>query len=149
MILDMLSNCPRYYAFNNGLKKGFDFLARADVADLEDGRYEIEGDRVYAIIQRTTGRSQQDGQLEAHRRYTDIQFIINGDESMGWSPLQEVKDSSLGYDEKNDLEFFAGTPSSVVRVAPGSFAIFTPSDAHLPCIGEGAIHKVVVKVLAE
>ena len=70
---------------------------------------------------------------------------MSGDESMGWSPRSALP-ASGNYDPDKDLEFFDGEPQSVVRVPPGSFAVFLPSDAHLPLIGTGPIHKVVVKV---
>jgi beta-galactosidase beta subunit len=64
---------------------------------------------------------------------------------MGWHPVKGLK-SAVAYDETLDLEFFEGRPESIVRVPPGSFAVFLTTDAHLPLIGDGPIHKVVVKV---
>jgi YhcH/YjgK/YiaL family protein len=129
----------------NGLSEGFGFLDQANLAELENGRYEIAGDRVFAIVDRTHGRNVEDGELEAHREYIDIQYVIRGTESMGWSP-REGLENSVEYDATKDLEFFAGSPESIVSVPPGFFALFLPSDAHLPLIGDGPIHKVVVKV---
>jgi len=64
---------------------------------------------------------------------------------MGWTPRTDLPPSGH-YDAEKDLEFFEGEPKSVIRVPAGSYAIFLPSDAHLPCIGTGQIHKVVVKI---
>lgn len=90
----------------------------------------------------------EEGKLEGHRKYIDIQYVISGDESMGWSPRSDVAPSE-NYDAEKDLEFFEGSPESIVQVPPGSFAVFLPTDAHLPCIGKGPIHKVVVKVAVD
>ncbi|MEN8254649.1 MAG: YhcH/YjgK/YiaL family protein [Verrucomicrobiota bacterium] len=64
---------------------------------------------------------------------------------MGWAPREGLV-NSIEYDAGKDLEFFEGAPESIVCVPPGSFAVFLPSDAHLPLIGSDPIHKVVVKV---
>ncbi len=97
------------------------------------------------MISHDQGRTVSDGELEAHRKYLDIQFVISGNESMGWKNREGLV-NSMEYDEERDLEFFKGEPGSIMRVPPGSFIVFLPSDAHLPLIGKGEIHKVVVKV---
>lgn len=148
MILDTLENAARYSAFKPGLSEGFGFLDQPGVAELEPGRYEISDDLVFAIIEKNDGRKLEDGSLEAHRKYIDIQYIISGDESMGWSPRSELT-GSTGYDEERDLEFFSDPVQSVVKVPEGSFAIFLPTDAHLPGIGNGPIHKIVIKVAVD
>lgn len=148
MILDTLENAARYTSFKPGLSEGFGFLDHPGIAELEPGRYEIAEDLVYAIVEKNEGRKVEDGKLEAHRKYIDIQYIISGDESMGWSPRSELIGSE-GYDEERDLEFYTDKPQSLVKVPEGSFAIFLPTDAHLPGIGSGPIHKIVVKIAVD
>jgi YhcH/YjgK/YiaL family protein len=145
MILDTLSNAAKYTGLKMGISEAFGFLDQPGLADLPDGTYEITGDRIFAIISHETGRRVTDGELEAHRKYTDIQYVISGDESMGWKSREGLV-HTVDYDEEKDLEFFEGEPDAIVRVPPGSFAVFLPADAHLPLIGDGPIHKVVVKV---
>ena len=50
MILDSLDNADVYHSLNSGFEQAFDFLRRPDLANLEDGTYEIEGKRVYALL---------------------------------------------------------------------------------------------------
>jgi YhcH/YjgK/YiaL family protein len=145
MILDTLEHADLYTALNPGLQAGFDFLRRADLAELPDGKYEIDGDRVFAVPAHVDARREEDGQLEGHKKYIDIQYIISGNESIGWKDADGLP-VSVEYDEEKDLMFFEGKSDSVFRFPPGSFAIFFPGDAHLPLIGSGEIHKVVVKV---
>ena len=145
MILDTLENAAKYAGLRTGLSEGFGFLAQPNVTELDSGKYEINGDLVFAIVERNQGRTVSEGQLEAHRNYLDIQYIVSGDESMGWSPLSDLSPAE-GYDEARDLEFFDEAPQSIVKVPPGSFTIFLPTDAHLPGVGEGPIHKIVIKV---
>jgi YhcH/YjgK/YiaL family protein len=145
MILDTLENAAKYAGLRDGLSEGFGFLDQPGVTELAPGKYEISDGLVYAIVEKNDGRKVEDGKLEAHRNYLDIQYIVSGDESMGWSPLADLTGSE-GYDEKRDLEFFTDDPQSIVKVPPGSFTIFLPADAHLPGIGNGPIHKIVIKV---
>ena len=145
MILDTLDNAAKYAGLKDGLSEAFGFLDQPGLAELPDGKYEIAGDRVYAIVAHENGRAVEEGELEAHRKYIDIQYIIHGDESMGWKNREGLV-NSVDYDAERDLEFFEGEPDSIVRVPPGTFTIFLPTDTHLPLIGNGPIHKVVVKV---
>ena len=145
MILDRLDNAAKYTGLKPGISEAFGFLDQPGLENLPDGKYEISGDRVYAIITRTNGRKVDEGELEAHRKYIDIQYVVSGDESMGWKPREGLV-PSMEYDEERDLEFLEGRPDSILQVPPGSFTVFLPTDAHQPLIGSGPIHKVVVKV---
>lgn len=145
MILDTLKNAARYAGLRLGCSEAFGFLDQPGLVELPDGKYEIAGNRVYAIVERRPGRLVSEGRLEGHRKYIDVQYVVSGEESMGWSP-REGLETAVEYDEARDLEFFAGKPESMVRVPPGSFAVFLPTDAHLPLVGDGPIHKVVVKI---
>ena len=145
MILDRLDNAAKYAGLKIGMAEAFGFLDQPRLENISDGKYEIAGERVFAIITRTNGRKVDEGELEAHRKYIDIQYVISGDESMGWKAREGLV-NSMDYDAERDLEFLEGAPDSIVQVPPGSFTVFLPTDAHLPLIGEGSIHKVVVKV---
>jgi biofilm protein TabA len=145
MILDTLENAAKYAGLKFGISEAFGFLDQPGLEELPDGKHNIIGDRVFAMISHDQGRAISDGQLEGHRKYIDIQYVISGDESMGWSARAGLVDS-VEYDEEKDLEFFEGEPESIARVPPGCFAVFLPTDAHFPLIGKGPIHKVVVKV---
>ncbi|OQY39136.1 MAG: hypothetical protein B6226_02415, partial [Candidatus Cloacimonetes bacterium 4572_65] len=53
MILDNLENSVRYNDLHQGFKKAFDFLKREDLTTLPSGKIELDGDKVFAIIDRT------------------------------------------------------------------------------------------------
>lgn len=145
MILDQLDHAAKYTGLKEGLSEAFGFLGQPGLAELPDGKYEIAGDRIYAIVARTAGRPIEESALESHRKFIDVQYVISGDESMGWKSREGLI-NSIEYDEGKDLEFLDGEPDSIVRVPPGSFTVFLPTDAHQPLIGNGPIHKVVVKI---
>ena len=116
------------------------------MAHLSDGRHEIDGDNVFALVARGQGRGPLDSPLEFHRRYLDIQYVVSGQEAIGWLPTQQCVDVKCEYLPDQDIGFFLDRPKSWIAVAPGNFAVFFPSDAHAPLGGSGPFHKVVVKV---
>lgn len=148
MILDTLSNSAYYESAHPLFVKAFEFLRSAPIGTMESGRYEIDGDLVYAMIQTPEGRSRGSVKLECHRKYIDLQFVVSGNEVMGWSPLSGLG-HSLGFDEKSDCGFYKDSAQSWFDVRPGCFAVFFPGDAHAPCCGTGICRKVVIKIAVQ
>jgi YhcH/YjgK/YiaL family protein len=147
MILDVLENAHRYLALNKGFVKAIEFLLCPDLKELPVGKYEIDGDRVYATVSKDPGRKKEDALLETHEKYIDIQLVVAGTDDMGWKPKLSCKQPSGEYDQKRDVQFFADDPEVWLATKSGSFAIFFPEDAHMPLISSGQLHKVVVKVV--
>jgi YhcH/YjgK/YiaL family protein len=146
MILDALTNADRHAGLHPGFAAAFDFLRRADIAALPVGRREVLEGRVFAIVGKDQGKGRANDRLEAHRKYIDIQFVVSGDEWIGWQDLAACGETGLGYSAEKEIEFYTAAPAKWFRVQPGSFAIFFPEDAHAPLAGEGPVHKVVMKV---
>jgi biofilm protein TabA len=146
MILDVLENAYRYLALNNGFAKAIEFLLLPNLKELPVGKYEIDGDSVYATLSKDIGRRKEDTLLETHEKYIDIQLVLAGTDNMGWKPKSSCKQPAGEYDQKRDLQLFADEPEAWLSTASGSFAIFFPEDAHMPLISSGQLHKVVVKV---
>ncbi len=146
MILDSLDQSDLYAPLHPLFAKAFAFLRDTDLAALPLGRQEIDGEAVFAIVARDPGRSRQDAPLEAHRKYIDIQVVLAGTDEMGWKSRSRCTSPGAAYDAEADIEFFRDPPDAWAAVGAGQFAIFFPADAHAPLVGEGEIHKVVVKV---
>lgn len=146
MVLDVLANARRYAPLHPAFARAFAFLASVDLGALPMGRNEIDGEAMFVILDRKDGRGHEGAQLEAHRRYIDIQYTISGQEEIGWSPLASCESPDEAFDDERDVGLFDDTPSAWLRVPPGSFAIFFPEDAHAPLAGRGALVKAVVKI---
>ena len=146
MILDVLGNAHHYLALNKGFAKAIEFLLRPDLNELSVDNYEIDGDRVYAMVAKDPGRKKEDALLETHEKYIDIQLVLAGTDDMGWKPKSSCKQPSGEYDKESDVQFFADEPAVWLSTQRGGFAIFFPEDAHMPLISSGQLHKVVVKV---
>jgi YhcH/YjgK/YiaL family protein len=88
MIVSTLSTCERYYALGEGFKRAFEFLRNNDIRNMEPGRYDIDGDKVYVFVQEYVSKTIDNCGLEAHRRYADIQYVAEGFEYFGYVSLE-------------------------------------------------------------
>lgn len=146
MILDVLESAEKYTSLNPHFTAAFDFLHRADLADLFEGRNTVDGDNAYAVVIKGPGRKPEEGQLETHDKYIDIQYVVSGIDTMGWKARKDLGPANGASDERNDVAFYNDAPDAWTVVKPGMFAIYFPEDAHLPMITDGDLHKVVIKV---
>lgn len=136
------------------LKQALDYIASARSQDLADGRYDVDGERMYVLVQSyETLRPNEFAKYEAHRRYIDVQYIHEGVEMMGWAPLDQMQ-ANGEYNAEKDVVL--GTcPMNIatpVKVSAGQAAIFFPLDAHAPKLAAASpcpVKKIVVKVLVE
>jgi YhcH/YjgK/YiaL family protein len=146
MILDILENAHRYLPLHKGFAKAVDFLLRSNLKKLPVGKYDIDGESVYAMVSRDSGRRKEDALLETHEKYIDIQLVLAGTDTMGWKPKSLCKKPTSAYDEGEDIQYFADEPDTWVATKSGAFVIFFPEDAHMPLISSEQLHKVVVKI---
>ena len=133
------------------IEKGFAFLMRPDLKDLPVGKYPIDGENVFAMIQEVDLVPVAERKVEAHRKYIDLQAPLSGEEVYGVATLDGGESAIGGFDEKADIGFY-DVPVATRRVKPGEVMIFPPvSAAHAPgCRAADEpprkIRKAVVKV---
>lgn len=149
MILDNLSNSSKYSSISPFFEKAFSFLNSENLKELPEGRHEIWGEEMFAIVAKFDGKKQEEAFLEFHNRYTDIHFLIEGSEMQGWKCRQDCTVIKTDYDREKELGFFADPIINWITLRPGEFSIYFPEDAHAPAVSDGRIHKVIIKVLAE
>lgn len=146
MVFDHLNNASVYECLHPALAKAFTFLREAGVESLAPGRYDIEGDRLYANVEEGEGRGRAAAKLEAHRRYLDVQYLVTGQETIGWRPIHTCTQIDTAYDAERDFALYTDPPQSWPELLQGTFMIFWPEDAHAPASGTGSYRKVIVKV---
>jgi len=112
MILDVLDSAHYYFALHKDFAKAFEFLLRSDVKELPMEKYEIDGDRIYAVVASDPGRKKADSRLETHEKYIDIQLVLDGTDNMGWKPKSLCKQPAGDYDQEKDLQFFEDEPDA-------------------------------------
>ena len=148
MILDLLSNAPLYYNQGPLFKKAFEYLAQTDFSKVEKGKYELDGQNLFAIVNEYDTVSPDNEQMESHKKYIDIQYIVTGAERIGHDFLT-TQTPSKAYDNEKDFMLFGEKPTFFSVIQQGMFAIFFPHDLHMPNIKIDApsfVKKVVIKV---
>lgn len=149
MIYDRLSNSKQYDVLGEKFKKAFDFLKNTDLKNIKDGSYEISGKEIYANVQSLKTKPIEEKKWEVHRKYIDIQYVILGQEKMGYGILEDFKEITLAYNNEKDVEFLNGKEFNFVDVKAGDFVIFYPNDVHAPMLAyekPQEIKKVIVKI---
>jgi YhcH/YjgK/YiaL family protein len=151
MILDHLDNAERYFPMHAGFRAAFDFLRKTDFSGLSAGRHEVDGERLFLVMNRTQGRGREASKLEAHRRYIDIQYTLTGPEEIGWRPTPTCVEVDTPFHEENDYAFYTDPSEAWFTVDAGRFAIFYPEDAHAPLAAPPgrALVKAVMKVAVD
>jgi len=147
MIIDTLDNADLYRNLGRRFAKAFDFLRETDLSSLPDGRNEIDGEDLFAMVVDGPTRRMADATWEAHRNYHDIQFVAEGMEQMGFANVDDLSESTP-YNAEQDAALYAGE-GTMVPVPAGTFIVFAPQDAHLPSIAitePARVRKIVVKV---
>lgn len=146
MILDSLNNTQRIESLHPLFKKAFDYIKATDFSQMENGKYEIDGSRLFANLTSIYGKDKNDAMIETHKKYIDIQLPLLGVEKIGWKPGNELQQESTPYNEEKDIAFYIDRPTAFTKIYPGQFAIYFPEDGHAPGIGQGSIRKVIIKV---
>ena len=148
MILDHISHSNLYLKLSPGIAAGLEFIRTLDFASLQPGRNEIDGDSLFIMCQEYETRDLKDGKWESHRQYADIQFIVDGEERIGYAPLESMV-VKTEYLAERDCAIYEGN-GDFLSFRKGTFGIFFPQDVHMPSIAAGQpapVKKVVVKVL--
>jgi YhcH/YjgK/YiaL family protein len=140
--ISYFKNKPRW-------EKAFRFLKNNDLSKLELKRYDIDGDNLFATVSEYVTKNDEAANLEAHRKYIDIQYVISGKEIMNIAPISTVKDLITPYDETKDIEFVTVAKKVNYLASQDNFFIFFPDDAHRPGLKvevNSPVRKIVIKL---
>ncbi len=144
MVIDSIENAEQYFGLGHGIERALRFL-RQDLRALPDGRADISGDKVFALIQQYSTKAREAGFWEAHRKYIDVQYMVSGTELIGYAPIKAMQEQE--YDPQRDLAKLTGQ-GNYIELTAGSFMILFPHDVHMPGIMQQQsthVKKIVVK----
>ena len=150
MIVTDISHVSNQVSMTPALQKGIDFLRRPDIQSLQNGRIDLNGQRVFALVQRYETQMKDDPKLEYHRKYIDIQYIVSGEEVIGWAQA-ELMTVTEAYDPDRDICFGSLAKGGMTHVylQAGQLAVLYPDDGHAPRLAAGRpspVMKILVKV---
>lgn len=150
LILAALEQEEQYRQAYPGFAQAFDFLKQPGVAELEPGKYEIDGQNIYAMIQHYNTKPEENCGWESHRKYIDIQYLIEGNEQINVAPTDQLVMKGDYIVEKDKISYEVPTiKANALQLNAGQFAVFFPEDAHQASISSEesvAVKKVVLKV---
>jgi biofilm protein TabA len=152
MLIDDLSNASKYYGLSPYVATALQWLEahKGELAGMENGRYDIDGDNVYAIVNSYDTKPLGDCGWEAHLKYCDIHYSVSGSERIGYQYRSRMLETQE-YNSEKDYALYVGS-GDWITVHEGSFCLLLPDDIHAPgaIAGEHRMHlkKVVIKLLA-
>ncbi|MDB1125944.1 YhcH/YjgK/YiaL family protein [Vibrio algarum] len=117
-------------------------------ANNDEGRFTLSDDRVFVIL--ATGDTEKTDQRKAeiHKKYIDIQILLEGEERIGYSNDLDDNFASLSK-LKDDVLFIEDVKNeNFVDLRPGDFALFYPNQIHRPMCAISTptrIKKAVIK----
>lgn len=145
--VDVQEFARQYHANKAYWDKAFAYLKNTDLNKIAKGKYPIDGDNVFASVTADSSKNFDKTNWESHRKYVDIQYVINGEEMIGVYPVSKAT-VTKEYDERRDAANYSAD-GKLYSATPGTFFIFFPSDAHRPNITPGGnlvVKKIVIKV---
>lgn len=149
-LVGRISESKQYEALHPRFAKAFEFLRRPDLATLPLGRYEIDGDNMWAMIQEAKlkpfGETQR---TEVHGTYIDLQAPLTGPETIGFCEMTPDARAEVAFKADKDIALF-DAKTKPTTLQPGEFALLVPPyGAHAPCRsmdGARTIKKLVIKI---
>jgi len=146
MIIDKIENSNLYTNLSKGIEKAFSYIKNTDFSRISDGKYEIESENLFALVQEYQTKDLMEGKLEWHHKYIDVQYIISGVEMIGIATKKQHK--IIEQDTEKDYFFFEDN-STLIEFEAGMFAVFFPDDLHKPSLSgreKTKVKKVVIKI---
>lgn len=146
MIFDTLENIKNYEGLGR-VYTALQFLAKNDFKSMDLGRYELDGDNIFYMVQ-SYETDPEKTISEAHKKYIDIQFMVEGEEIIGVAPMNCKKTETQAIPENDVWSYECKTEP--LTLFSGSFMVLYPNDLHCPGVATnnkaGQCRKVVVKV---
>jgi len=156
MIFDKIENLEKYTCMHPRFKKAFEWFRNADFTKLDFGKVIVEeGENEDANIRAHIDpiyntRPLYKKDYEGHKKYIDVQIILEGKEECHQACLMGNEEINVPYNEANDIYKANAQADCEILLGKGNFAIFFPDDLHRPCVNvrnvTQEIRKVVLKI---
>lgn len=149
MIYGQLDKLKEYVKDETSLHAVVSFLENSDLKSLEVGRHNIIGQSLYVNIDEYETQLFEERNYEIHRKYIDVQCILEGQESIFIEDGAKLQ-NKITYDAEKDVAFLEDGENVVeVKMHANDFLVIYPHEAHKPCVQlEQSCHvrKAVFKI---
>lgn len=127
MIVCPWKDIGRYSAVIPGLEEAI--AAVAELTDLTPRTIPLSGANKI-LVQENTTKAAEGQLLEAHREFLDIQYILEGGETVGWAPIEKLTLDGE-FNTAKDKGMYAGD-CDFMDIRAGYCYVVFPEDAHMP-----------------
>lgn len=134
MILDSMQHAARYAQTAPGMAEMLAALERCARSEWKPGRVNVDGERMFMnVCEYETRPRDERAKMEAHRRYADVMYMVEGEETIYVSPAEALAEIEQAYDPAADVLLAGFEPKATpVRLQAGQFVVLFPQDAHCP-----------------
>ena len=121
------------------------------ILSLVHGSYDVGYNDIKMNIGKYFTKSENEKFWESHKKYLDVQIMINGTEKVAINDIRDMKVKS--FDEEKDLTILEGDKAFDIVMKTGDVLVFFPNDVHKPELNvsendnSGNIRKIVTKVV--
>ena len=121
---------------NNSLTKDIQFCIdyaeknREKILSLENGSYDVGYNRIKMNVGKYFTKKENDKFWESHKRYLDVQIMIDGSERVACNDIRNMKEKS--FDPERDLVILEGNKLFDIVIENGDVLVFFPNDVHKP-----------------
>jgi biofilm protein TabA len=133
------------------IEQALQHLRDTDYNKISPGKYPIDGERMFAIVQDPITQAWGSGLPEFHARHIDVQYLLSGEEALGFLPGNPNLVPCDDFLKERDIAFVPSQLNETrIVLTPGMYAVFFPGELHRPCRAvDQAMHikKVVIKIL--
>lgn len=137
-------------AFSPAIRQAMEVLQGTDFTKLAPGKYEIDGNRMFYMVSESTTRDRQELKAESHQSYMDIQYIVDGEEKIGFTRLTDEQIIIQNLLESDDTLLYDNLFDEMELILrAGTYVMFFPADIHRPgwkVQEPSKIKKVVIKI---
>lgn len=138
------------FHYPKAIQRALAFLQSHDFTTFAGGRYDIEGDLMYANVDIVSTKDRDHTKIEGHKDYMDVQFLVSGEECMEVLCLDSIPEPIESYTDKDCYFYHPDLKGTVqLSVREQDYCIFYPGELHRTLIAPKSpkeIRKVVVKI---
>ena len=152
MFAGNLENLGRLNYLAPKLKEILLYLKDNDLTNTEPRTIELQGRDLFINIELNDMASKEKRKPEAHKKYLDIQLVLEGCESIRVAVTNKDNKILHEYNSEKDIMFFEDAKNeNMIDLFPGDFVILFPEDIHRPrCFvkgsNSGSSKKAIVKM---
>ena len=135
MIYAKRKDLGRYLGMSSSLDTAIRYLQNGDLKQLHKGRNEIDGDQAFVNRFDYQTMPQEQAIWEGHIRYGDIHVLLSGNEKIGVTNVNALKETVCKPEE--DFVGYEGSVTTWLPMTTEDILIVFPEDVHMVKVIDG------------